>query len=175
MIQTHSDELSWARCQTFHELKFGLSHEEKFDVWSRPKLSISWLYPYSWENIGSIGKDDSPWILETNQMRKPFWDNQGSSVAAAQNKEFPSSVYRGISSLSYRNINKKVRMVFIVRALDRSRKKKSNFAGFLGTNSWKNQLILREVRRSFGDKLHQKAIGKKRLILWLLIFPGKFR
>ena len=97
-------------------MKKSLSHEEKFDVWSRPKLSISWLFPYSWENIGSIGKDDSPWILETNQMRKPFWDNQGSSVAAAQNKEFPSSVYRGISSLSYRNINKKVRMVFIVRA-----------------------------------------------------------
>ena len=66
-------------------------------------------------------------------------------------------------------------MVFIVKALDRSRKKKSNFAGFLGTNSWKNQLILREFRRSFGDKLHQKAICKKRLILWLLTFPGKFR
>ena len=58
-------------------------------------------------------------------------------------------------------------MVFIVRALDRSRKKKSNFAGFLGTNSWKNRPISQEFRRSFQGKLHQKAIGKKRPILWL--------
>ena len=66
-------------------------------------------------------------------------------------------------------------MVFIVRVSDRSRNKKSNFAGFLGTNSWKNQLILREFRGSFRGRLHQKAIGKKRPILWLLIFQGKFR
>ena len=30
------------------------------------------------------------------------------------------------------------------RASDRSRKKKSNFVGVLGTNSWKNRPILRE-------------------------------
>ena len=32
----------------------------------------------------------------------------------------------------------------LTRASDRSRKKKANFAGFLGTNSWKNWPILRE-------------------------------
>ena len=53
------------------------------------------------------------------------------------------------------------------RASDRSRKKKSNLAGFLGTNSRKNQPISREVCGSFRGKLHQKAIGIKRLILWL--------
>ena len=54
-----------------------------------------------------------------------------------------------------------------IMASDRSRKKKSNFAGILGTNSQKNRLISREFRGSFRGKLHQKAIGKKRLILWL--------
>ena len=35
-IQTHSDELNWARRRTFHELsKFGSSHD-KFDVLPRP-------------------------------------------------------------------------------------------------------------------------------------------
>ena len=53
------------------------------------------------------------------------------------------------------------------RASDRSRKKKSNFAGFLGTNSRKNRRILQEFRGSFQGKLHQNAIGKKRPILWL--------
>ena len=46
------------------------------------------------------------------------------------------------------------------RASDRSWKKKSNFAGFLGTNSWKNRPILLEFRGSFQGKLHQKAIVK---------------
>ena len=53
------------------------------------------------------------------------------------------------------------------RASDRSRKKKPNFAGFLGTNSRKNRRILQEFRGSFQGKLHQNAIGKKRPILWL--------
>ena len=44
-----------------------------------------------------------------------------------------------------------------------SRKEKSNFTGFLGTNTRKN----RPISREFLGKLHQKAIGKKRLILWL--------
>ena len=35
------------------------------------------------------------------------------------------------------------------RASDRLQKKKSNFAGFLGTNSWKNRLILREPWANF--------------------------
>ena len=51
------------------------------------------------------------------------------------------------------------------RASDRSRKKKSNFAGFLGTNSRKKQRISREFRGSFQGKLHQKAISKKQPIL----------
>ena len=54
-----------------------------------------------------------------------------------------------------------------VRASDRSQKKKSNFAGLLGTNSRKNRLISREFRWRFRGKLHQKAISKKRPILWL--------
>ena len=48
------------------------------------------------------------------------------------------------------------------RASDRSRKKKSNFAGFLGTNLLKKRLILQKI-----VGVHQKAIGKKRPILWL--------
>ena len=43
------------------------------------------------------------------------------------------------------------------RASDRSRKKKSNFAGFLGTNSWK----IGRFRGNFRGKLGWKAIGKK--------------
>ena len=53
------------------------------------------------------------------------------------------------------------------RASDRSQRKKSNFAGFLGTNSRKNRPISREYRGKFQGKLRQKAIGKKRPILWL--------
>ena len=52
-----------------------LSHEEKFNVWSRPKLSLFYhleTIAIFLRNTGRIGKDDSPWILETNQMRKPF-------------------------------------------------------------------------------------------------------
>ena len=54
-----------------------------------------------------------------------------------------------------------------VRASDRLRKKKSNFAEYLGTNSRKNRQISQEFHRSFRSKLHQKAIGKKWPILWL--------
>ena len=53
-------------------------------------------------------------------------------------------------------------LIQLNRASDRSRKKKSNFAGFLGTN-----LISREFRGRFRGKLHQKEIVKKRPILWL--------
>ena len=56
---------------------------------------------------------------------------------------------------------------WIDRASDRSQEKKSNFAGFLGTNSQKNWPILREFHGSFRGKLHQKAIGRKQPILWL--------
>ena len=58
---------------------------------------------------------------------------------------------------------------WIDRASDRSQKKKSNFVGFLGTDSWKNWPISQEFRGSFRGKLHQKAIGNKRLILWLFL------
>ena len=37
----------------------------------------------------------------------------------------------------------------LVRASGRSRKKKSNFAGFSGTNSWKKRPISREIRGNF--------------------------
>ena len=57
----------------------------------------------------------------------------------------------------------------ISRASDRSRKKKSNFAGFLGINSRKNQLISRQFCGSFRVKLHQKAIDKKWSILQLFL------
>ena len=53
------------------------------------------------------------------------------------------------------------------RASDRSGKKKSNFAGFLETNSRKNRPIQREFRGSFWGKPQQKAIVKKGPILWL--------
>ena len=53
------------------------------------------------------------------------------------------------------------------RASDSSWKKKSNFAGFSGTKSQKNRSISWEFHGSFWGKLHQKAIGKKRPILWL--------
>ena len=54
-----------------------------------------------------------------------------------------------------------------VRASDRSRRKKSNFAGFLGSNSRKNRPISPEFRGKFQGKLRQKAMGKKRPILLL--------
>ena len=54
-----------------------------------------------------------------------------------------------------------------VRASDRSREKKSNFAGFLGSNSRKNRPISPEFRGKFQGKLRQKAMGKKRPILLL--------
>ena len=47
------------------------------------------------------------------------------------------------------------------RASARSQKKKSNFAGFLGTKSWKNRTISREFRGNFRGKLGRKAIGIK--------------
>ena len=45
--------------------------------------------------------------------------------------------------------------------------KKSNFAGFLGSNSRKNRPISPEFRGKFQGKLRQKAMGKKRPILLL--------
>ena len=58
-----------------------------------------------------------------------------------------------------------------IRASDRSRKKKSNFAGFLGTKSQKNRPISQEFCGNFWRKLGWKAISKKRWILWL--FSGQ--
>ena len=55
-----------------------------------------------------------------------------------------------------------------VRDSDRSRKKKSNFAEYLGTNLRKNRPVSKEFHGSFRSKLHQKAIAKKWPILWLL-------
>ena len=52
-------------------------------------------------------------------------------------------------------------VVAICRASDRSRKKKSNFAGFLGTKSWKNRPISQEFPGNIQGKLGRKAIGEK--------------
>ena len=60
-----------------------------------------------------------------------------------------------------------VKLLTNTRASDRSGKKKSNFAGFLATNSRKNRPISREFLGSFRGKPHQKAIVKKGAILWL--------
>ena len=59
----------------------------------------------------------------------------------------------------------------IDRASDRSRKKKSNFAGFLKTKLWKNRLISWEFCANFRGKLGSKGIGKKWQILGL--FSGQ--
>ena len=64
-------------------------------------------------------------------------------------------------------------MILRIKASDRSRKKKSNFAGFLGTKLPKNQPILREFRGNFWGKLGQKAIGKKTAD-FVVIFGAKF-
>ena len=57
------------------------------------------------------------------------------------------------------------------RPSDRSWKKKSNFAGFLGTKSRKNRPILQDFARIFGANLAGKQSIKKQQILWL--FSGQ--
>ena len=53
--------------------------------------------------------------------------------------------YNNVSHLfSYENCSRQVFPRYSHRAADRSRKKKSNFAGFLGTNSQENRPISRE-------------------------------
>ena len=59
------------------------------------------------------------------------------------------------------------------RASDWSRKKKSNFAGFLETKSRKNQPISREFRGNFRGKLGWKKIGKK-TAAFVVIFSANF-
>ena len=54
------------------------------------------------------------------------------------------------------------------RASDRSQKKKSNFVGFLGTNSWKNRPISLAFSRA---NFTEEQSVKKRRILWL--FSGQ--
>ena len=60
-----------------------------------------------------------------------------------------------------------VHVSVLVRASDRSWKKKSNFMGFLATNSRRNRPVSWESHRSFRGKVHQKAISKKWPILWI--------
>ena len=55
------------------------------------------------------------------------------------------------------------------RASDRSRKKKSNFTGFLGTKLWKNQLISREF---LGANFTKKQLVKNGQFSGY--FQGKF-
>ena len=54
------------------------------------------------------------------------------------------------------------------RASGRSREKKSNFAGFSGTNSRKKRPISREFRGNFRGQFRWKTIGKERPISWEL-------
>ena len=72
--------------------------------------------------------------------------------------EVSSSVYSGSSDFVLMELDNAC--ITLSRASDMSRKKKSNFAGFLGTNSRKNRPISQEFRGSFQGKLHQKAIVK---------------
>ena len=51
-----------------------------------------------------------------------------------------------------------------IRASGRSRKKRSNFAGFSGTNSRKKRPISREFRGNFSGQFRWKTIGKERPI-----------
>ena len=60
-----------------------------------------------------------------------------------------------------------------IRASDRSRKRKSNFAGFLGTNSRKNRPIRRNFVGLFGANFTKKWSVKNG---WFCgYFQGKFR
>ena len=59
------------------------------------------------------------------------------------------------------------------RASGRSRKKKSNFAGFSGTNSRKKRSISREFRGNFRGQLRWKTIVKNGRFRGS--FPSKFR
>ena len=57
----------------------------------------------------------------------------------------------------------------LFRASGRSREKKSNFAGFSGTNLRKKRPILWEFRGNFQGQFRWKTIGKERLNLWELL------
>ena len=72
--------------------------------------------------------------------------------------EVSSSVYSGSSDFVLMELDNAC--ITLSRASDMLRKKKSNFAGFLGTNSRKNRPISQEFQGSFQGKLHQKAIVK---------------
>ena len=82
-------------------------------------------------------------------------------------KLFPAKIWAGNIAKSMTSQVNGALLPANVRASDRLRKKKSNFAEYLGTNSRKNRQISQEFHRSFRSKLHQKAIGKKWPILWL--------
>ena len=71
--------------------------------------------------------------------------------------------------IEWNSINKLVCNPSKTRASDRSWKKKSNFAGFLGTNSRKNWLISRE----FSGKLHQKC-NRQKTADFVIIFKANF-
>ena len=82
-------------------------------------------------------------------------------------KLFPAKIRAGNIAKSMTSQGNGALLPANVRASDGSRKKKSNFAEYLGTNSRKNWPISQEFHGSFRSKLHQKAIGKKWPILWL--------
>ena len=82
-------------------------------------------------------------------------------------KLFPAKIWAGNIAKSMTSQGNGALLPANVRASDGSRKKNSNFAEYLGTNSRKNRPISQEFHGSFRSKLHQKAIGKKWPILWL--------
>ena len=65
-----------------------------------------------------------------------------------------------IHRYNYTNKSKENISTTAFRASDRSRKKKSNFAGFLGTNSLKNRLILQKIVGVFGANFTKKQSVK---------------
>ena len=69
----------------------------------------------------------------------------------------PPNLYRPLPTIFSNLMDRTI----LCRASDRSRKKKSNFAGFLGANSQKNRPILRHFRGNVWGKLCWKSIGKK--------------
>ena len=60
------------------------------------------------------------------------------------------------------------------RASDISRKKKQNFAGFSGANSWKNRLISQEEKSKFAEKSADFLGFKWKRVKFRRIFRGKF-
>ena len=77
----------------------------------------------------------------------------------------PPNLYRLLPTIFSNLIDRTI----LCRASDRSRKKKANFAGFLGANSWKNRLISQEFSGKLGEN---QSVKKGRFCGY---FQGKLR